>query len=339
MNIYNLFTSKTKKIKDTNGNIKPNSIASLEKVELGGMKQSILIRGHDQNNPILLFLHGGPGSSEMIFARGFQSKIEEHFIVVNWDQRGSGKSYSRKIPKDSMNVNQFISDAYELVELLKKRYNKEKIYIIGHSWGTVIGLKLAKNYPDLFYAYIGMGQLVNIIDNEKISFQFTLEEAKKRGDEKAIKKLENLNPPYKENPMECTKQRTLLTKYDGGIMHNKPRLKPILKKAIKANEYSLRDYIRFFSGMLFSIKIMWSELIELNFFEEITEIKIPIYIISGRYDYQVPFELAKKLFDQIEAPLKKFVWFENSAHCPNFEEPDKFDELLISQILPETIGN
>ena len=166
---FSLFYTKTPKIKDSYGNIKQDSITSLEKITLGGIKQTILIRGHDTKSPILLFLHGGPGFPEMDIAYKFQRKLEEHFIVVNWDQRGAGKSFSKKIPRESMTIEQFISDAHELIRFLRERFDKEKIYLVGHSWGTTLGLLLTQRYPELFFAYVGIGQVVNALESEQIS--------------------------------------------------------------------------------------------------------------------------------------------------------------------------
>ncbi|MFW9939384.1 MAG: alpha/beta fold hydrolase, partial [Candidatus Thorarchaeota archaeon] len=193
-NFFRLFHSKTAPILNEDGTEKPNSIASMEFVKLGEIDQWILIRSHNLDNPLLLLLHGGPGSADSPLAYKFQSELEEHFIVVNYDQRGAGKSYSKKIPKESMNVEQFVSDTYNLINLLKKRFNKEKIYLVGHSWGSMLGTLLVQRYPELFYAYIGVGQVVNIIDNEIFSFQFTFKEAKKRDNKRAIKQLEKIRP-------------------------------------------------------------------------------------------------------------------------------------------------
>ena len=145
------FYSETPPILGENGNTKPNSITSMEFVEIGGIQQWIMIRGHDLNNPLLLLLHGGPGSAESPLAYKFQRDLEKSFIVVNWDQRGGGKSYFKKIPIESMNIEQFITDTHDLIQMLKKRFDKEKIYLVGHSWGSMLGTLVVQRYPELFY--------------------------------------------------------------------------------------------------------------------------------------------------------------------------------------------
>ena len=337
MSIFRLFYSKTPKIKDTNGKVLPNSITSLEKVKIGDINQYLLIRGHDVNNPVLLFLHGGPGSPEMGIANLFQRRAEEFFTIVHWDQRGAGKSYSKKITEETLNIEQFISDTHELIHLLRKRFNKEKIYLLGHSWGTVLGILVVQRYPELFHAYIGMGQVINIIENEKISFQYTLDAAKKAGNKKVINKLESLEPPYVGDLKALRFQRKWLAKY-GGALHNEKSIMAVMKKMLVSPEYSLKDLPKFIKGMIKSLKVMWGQLTEINFLEQVPELKIPIFFFVGRYDYQVPFELVEIFYKKLKAPKKFLIWFENSGHFPNFEEPDKFQEALISEVLQEIRG-
>ncbi|MHA1256657.1 MAG: alpha/beta fold hydrolase [Promethearchaeota archaeon] len=333
-----MFYSRTPKIKDINGKIKENSVASLEKVKIGKIDQWIIIRGHDKGNPILLFLHGGPGSIEGPFAYKFQRDLEEHFIIVNWDQRGAGKSYSRKIPKDSMTIEQFILDAHELIQLLLNRFNQEKLYLVGHSWGSILGTLVVSRYPELIQAYVGIGQVVNILDNEKVSYRYTIEQAKERGNEKALKQLKKLEP-YPEKDINDTKalrkQRKWLLKFNG-VMHNESGWWPHLKIALGSPEYSLKDMIKSIGGLKLSLKTLWSQLFEIDFPKQIPELKVPVYICMGRFDYNTPFELARKYFNQLQAPKKEFIWFENSAHMLNTEESEKFNDFLINTVLKET---
>ena len=333
-----LFSSKTPQIKDSEGNVKPNSIASLEKVQLGGLDQWIIIRSHDITNPILLFLHGGPGSVEGPLAYKFESELEKYFVFVNWDQRGAGKSYSKKIPKESMNIEQFISDTVELINILRSKFNQKKIFIVGHSWGSILGLSIVQRYPELFYAYIGIGQVVNIRENEKISYQFVYEEAKKIGNKKALKQLEKIQPYTGENIKSLKIQRKWLAKF-GGFMHGEKSMWPLIKIGLFSPEYSIKDMFKFYKGINFSTEKLWVDMFKINFFNQVPEIKVPVYFCVGKYDYNTPFELVERYYEQLQVPKKKLIWFEKSAHNPNFEEPQKFDELLINQVLTETYKN
>ncbi|NHJ48696.1 MAG: alpha/beta hydrolase [Asgard group archaeon] len=326
-----LLKGKTPKIKDSDGKVKSKSIASLEQVLLGGIKQWLLIRGHNKDNPLLLFLHGGPGSAEMAFSYKYGRNIEKQLTVVHWDQRGAGKSFSRKIPKETVNIEQFVSDAHELIVYLLKRFNKKKIILMGHSWGTILGTLLSQRYPELIQVFIGISQVVNTELNEKISHKFTLDEATKEENKKAIKQLEKLQPPYSDKKIrQLITQRKWLNYY-GGAIYGQKKSWYLIKQIFGAPEYTVRDYIKFTRGTLFSITNMWNELTEtIDFFEDATEWKIPVFFIVGRYDYNAPFELAEKYFQLIKAPKKKFFWFENSAHSPNYLEPEKFEKVVFS---------
>ena len=329
----------------------PDSIISLERIILGDINQWISIRGKNIANPILLYLHGGPGTPVMPLFRHFQAPLEEHFIVVQWEQRGAGKSFSWKIPKESITIEHFISDLYELIWILLKRFNKEKIYLMGHSWGSVLGTYMVQRYPELFYAYIGVGQASDTIETEKIMYQFALDKSKETNNKKAIKKLEKiglpfdgLQPPYnnfyKGGYQAKMGVYSIVAKY-GGIIYNARDTKSILRLFLKyfpltKPEYSLFDLLKIIQGNIFSTKIMMKELLTVNLFKQVPELKVPVYILMGRHDYNWSAELAKKYFDALTAPKKEFIWFEKSAHAPNGEEPGKFNKILIEKVLRET---
>ena len=339
MKILRMFYSKTPKIKDKTGKVIPESITSLEKISLGALKQRILIRGENTKNPILLFLHGGPGSTEMPMSHKFDRDLEKRFICVHWDQRGAGKSFSMKTHKSSMNVQQFISDGIELVNKLKQRFNQEKIFLVGHSWGSVLGMNLIHNYPEHFHAYIGIGQVVNMIESEKISYEYVLKRAKQQNNKKAVKQLEKIKDKNVWNLRYSQIQRKWLTKF-GGWYYKATNSWVILKYLFISPEYSIIDAIKFFIGVIFSLSNMWRRIIEtVNFVDKIQEIKIPVYFIVGKHDYNTPFELVEKFYNNLKAPKKELIWFEESAHSPNYEEPEKYKDLLINKILPEILIN
>jgi pimeloyl-ACP methyl ester carboxylesterase len=326
-------------IKDQQGRFFQGSIASLEKVNLGGKEQWILIRGKDITKPVILFLHGGPGISEMGLLRKYTPELEKHFLVVNWDQRGTGKSYAALNPNSAMTINQFVSDVCELTEMLCHRFNQKKIYVVGHSWGSVIGILAVQKNPDLYYAYIGIGQVANMLRNEQVSYEWTLEQAKKANDEGTVKKLNDIGiPPYSGDwQKKLMKQRKYLGKYGGEVYGNSNGVFPlIISSLISATEYNLLDKVNFFRGLFSSIRLLWSELITVNLQEQAPSLKVPIFFLLGKHDFEVPFMLAEKYFEKLEAPRKELIWFESSAHYPNIEENEKFNDLMINNILPAT---
>jgi len=287
----------------------------------------------------MLFLHGGPGAPLFTYARdvGVKAKLEQHFVMVYWEQRGTGKSYSPSIPVESMRLEQFISDTRELVEKLKQRFNKEKIFLLGRSWGSLIGILCAQRYPGLFYAYIGNGQIVHPLINDKISYEYTLETAVRIGNDKAIEDLKAIGPPpytYKELAI----QRRWLTKFDKESMKQKkgdeyPGLSS-RKRLLSTPEYSLIDIIIMGLDPYFSTKHLWDEeFYNINLFEQVSSLDVPVYFLAGRYDFFTPSEIVEQYFNILTAPKgKKLIWFENSGHEPEIEEPEKFKDILVNEI-------
>jgi pimeloyl-ACP methyl ester carboxylesterase len=174
-----------------------NRITSLERVPIGGIGQWIEVRGENVNNPILLWIHGGPGVAFIPLAGAFQAPLEQHFTVVQWDQRGAGKTYAsndKELQRRTMNIPQMEEDTLEVVNYLRNRFHREKIFVLGHSWGSVLGLWLAHEHPELIYAYIGVGQLVNAQQNREVMYRDVLAAARERRNQNAIKDLESVAP-------------------------------------------------------------------------------------------------------------------------------------------------
>lgn len=304
------------------------AIDSKETVILGGAAQNIRIRSTDPALPVVLFLHGGPGVCERHQVLNYQSGLAETATLVCWDQRGSGLSYDRHLDPETMTVSRMVDDAAELVDLLKNRFGKEKILVVGHSWGTLLGTLLAHRYPDGIRAYIGMGQYVDGDENEAISYRFVYDEALRRGDKKAVRALEKIGAPVKghyKSLDDLMVQRNLMTKYGGGTFGKKDSLmKSLVIPLLKTPEYSLRDIKKYRDGAFFSLKTLWEEVVDVNFFQEVRALPMPVYLTEGRHDQNTPIPIAQRWFDALEAPKKEWIWFERSAHTPMIEEPEKW---------------
>ncbi|BFH63968.1 alpha/beta fold hydrolase [Paenibacillus azoreducens] len=303
------------------------SVARLEKIRIGGADQWLLMRGKSTRLPVLLWLHGGPGTAQIGFAPYFQRELEQHFVVVNWDQRGAGLSYRRGLPSGAMNLEQFITDAREVTEYLRDKFKQNKIYIVGHSWGSILGVKLAERFPELYRAYIGVGQVVHMVEGERISYRYTQRKAQEEGNAKALRELNELGEDSFYDHRKMTVQRKWLDVY-GGVTYLQPMDKVIVPRMFRSSEYNLLDMLRFLRGARFSLQQMWTEVCGINL-EGVTRLQIPVHICMGRHDYNTPFELAEKFFHNLQAPVKTWEWFEQSAHFPNFEEPDRFNKHLI----------
>lgn len=314
------------------------SIAMLDKVNLGGVEQSICIRGRNIENPILLFLHGGPGDAMLPVMTAVNKELENDFIVVNWEQRGTGKSYYAFKESDEISIDTFVSDAYELTKLLLKQFSKEKMYIMGNSWGTAIGTKVVQEYPKYYYAYVGIGQVVNMKENERLSYEYTLNQAISRNDKKAEKQLKGMQQNYYDRPdwmKWLLVQRKYLVEY-GGAIYGQSSYKCLERYFISSPEYSLLDIINRVRGSKQSLEKLWLKLLEVNFFETAIEFEIPVYLLEGKHDFNAPSILAQRYYEKIQAPKKELIWFENSAHFPQWEEPEKFYAVLKDKIIKET---
>lgn len=310
-------------------------VDSLEKLKIGGVEQTILIKGESSQNPILLLLHGGPGFPEMPFFRTHNSILEKYFTVVNWDQRGAGLSYSPNIPKESMNVDQFVTDAHELISALKTRFKKDKVFLLGHSWGSLLGVKLIQKYPQDFMAYVGVGQLVNGMDNERVALDFTLEKAIRDKNEKAINVLKTLKKRYPQKNQQAVKDLGVLREwlaYYGGVIYGEKNYSNLFK-SVTAKENELYNDVPYAAAEEFSLNNLWGEIIEIDFIKTAPKLDVPVYFFTGRHDYNTSFELTNKYYKVLKAPHKEIIWFENSAHMMPFEEPAKFNDLMINKVL------
>jgi pimeloyl-ACP methyl ester carboxylesterase len=272
--------------------------------------------------------------------RIYQGKLEKNFIVVHWDQRGTGKSFSRAIPRETMTIKRFVDDAYELVHYLRREFKKDKILLVGHSWGSALGLILAKEHPELFYAFVGSGQLVAPQDGEQVGYHYVLE--KGREHKVAMKQLVAINHPESYLTIDpegnwfskLIIQKKWLLRFGGELYHRSNLLLLFNFQTIFAPEYAWMDLIRFFFGSVFSLKTMWPEVMRLNFFKSIPRVDIPVFFFEGRHDYNQPASLLQKYYMDLQAPSKELVWFEESAHHPMYEEPEKYTRCLVEKVLP-----
>ena len=297
-----------------------------EKIQLGGVMQSIRIRSTDPNLPVLLFLHGGPGVCDRHWVLGDQSGLAEVATMVCWDQRGAGLSYDKKASLAVMTVSRMVEDAAELVEYLCKRFDKEKVIVVGHSWGSLLGTLLVHRHPEHIAAYIGMGQYVEGDRNEQISYDFVMNVAKERGDKKALADLERIGAPvngHYRSIADLQVQRDYMTKYGGGgYKESGSLITSLVIPLILTPEYRLWDLIGYTNGAYASLDALWDEVVDADLISEVKSLAVPVYLTEGRHDQNTPPVLAQEWFDNLEAPYKEWIWFEESAHSPIKEEPE-----------------
>lgn len=333
-----ILKARTPAFQDARGNILSNSIAEMQMVPLGNTRQSVIIRGEDRNSPVLLLIHGGPGSAETPLFRHYNAALEKDFIVVYWDQRACGKSYTRRDAEAPLSVQMFVQDCCDLAQYLKEYLGKEKIYLLAHSWGTLIGLLAAYQHPELFYAYVGTGQVSNMPESELESYRFALSAAREQKNEKAVRQLEAIGEPrngtYSCGISGTRTQRKWLTHF-GGAVYSSKGIGGFIRKFLTAPEYSFADIIRFFKSLNAPARnnLSQEEFLKTNLMDTIRKMDVPVYFFLGRHDHQVVSTVAEKFFRTIQAPEKELVWFEYSAHSACFEEPDKFNRLMTEMVL------
>lgn len=314
-----------------------DGIAVLEKVRIGGSDQWVLERSEDTGNPVVLFLHGGPGTSQLTSNRRDTRDLERFFTVVNWDQRGAGKSYAAIGDPDRMNIGQFVADTRELTLYLLKKFRQHRLVLVGHSWGTVIGALAVSRYPGLYSCYVGIGQVGNMAEGEAESYRWTLAQARKRGNRRAIETLVAMGPPpYRGDWQKKTiKQRSYLARFGGEAYRNQfGAAGRVVSGLLFSPEYTLADRLNVVRGIGGSMRLLWPELLHIDLFESVPEIKVPVFLMEGRHDHESPSEIAERYFSALRAPAKDLIWFDRSAHLPNAEERDLFNKIMVEKVLP-----
>jgi pimeloyl-ACP methyl ester carboxylesterase len=322
---------KTSPFVDSDGQVIPGSIAEAEFVRLGGLEQWVIIRGESVKNPVLFVLHGGPGFSDTTFLRYYTPELEKAFTVVYWDQRGTGRSYHASIPRSSMTVEQFIADLDELVELVCKRLAKQKGVLLGHSWGSALGVLYAARFPARVAAYVGVAQMGDWPASELASYAKAVAEAERQGNRAVLKKLRAIGPP----PHDADRlfiERRCAEQLRGGL---RPKaLWNMARMLIGAPETSLCDLRATMRAFRFSIESMWPEVSHLNLMDAVPALEVPVVMMLGRNDPWIPPEISVAYFDALQARSKQLVWFEHSGHEPFVDEPSKFVTLMLELVRP-----
>jgi pimeloyl-ACP methyl ester carboxylesterase len=311
----------------------PNGIYAVDEIELNNTHQWIYIRSAQKHNPVLLWLDGGPGGSELGWVEYYNKALENHFIVVNWDQRGTAKSFGAVEDYSTIKVQDYVDDVIAMSKYLAKRFGEEKIFLIGHSWGTIIGILAAQQRPDLFHAYVGVAQQVNSAENDSISYDIVMEGARRNGDDSVVEKLkENGYPPYTVE--ERGKYMYLLRRIYWYMPRGDDMGETDGLRLFRAREHNLLDRINIIRGLYAALDYVYPQLAQLDFIATASELQLPVYFMIGRYDYACVQSIAERYFHTLEAPKKELVWFERSGHNPCYEEADKFNHVMIEHVLP-----
>jgi pimeloyl-ACP methyl ester carboxylesterase len=312
------------------GAVMDGSIAEAVTMRLGGLDQWVLIRGRNRDNPLLVILHGGPGSPETGFLRAYNAELEDAFTVVYWDQRGAGRSYAPTIPPASMTLEQVIADLDQLISSLLTRFSASKVALLGHSFGTLLGINYAHRYPDKVSVYVAVSQIANMAASEAAGLAFAIDQAERRHNTRALRQLRRLGPMPLD--MRATGvQRRWLTAF-GGVLGPGHSVVRMIWRSLTAPDSSILDLVRLARGSPFSLRTLWPDLSSANPMQDIVTLATPVFFCVGRHDRVVAAELSARYFELIKAPLKQLIWFEESGHMAPFEEPARFNALMVEEV-------
>lgn len=329
-----LSSGNPKQFLDKNGNKLKNSISGKIFLDINGSKQGMFIKGKNLDNPIILYLHGG--MPDYFLTEKYPTQLEDNFTIVWWEQRNCGISYNSQSARNKTTIEQLVDDTFVLTKYLLKRFNKQKIYLMGHSGGTFLGVYVIDNAPELYQAYIGIAQMSDQLLSEKLAYDYMLNKYREMNNQKMIQQFEGYNFNDKRNiPEEYLMIRDNAMHELGigtmRIMRNV--VTDLFLPSLFFSEYSITEKYHLWAGKSKSgISQNWTTMSQTNLIETNNNFKVPIYFFHGLYDYTCSYELAKKYFDKIKAPIKGFYTFDQSAHSPLFEEPEKMNRILNNDV-------
>ncbi|MCR4712337.1 MAG: alpha/beta hydrolase [Clostridia bacterium] len=326
-----------------------NSIFLKENVLLNDLLQAIQIKGQDIDNPLLLMIHGGPGCAETGISASYQAPWEERYTVVNWDQRyvGATALLSGTNPEGDFTLDDIVEDAHQLCLYLLDRFRKEKLVVLGHSWGSIVGSLLTSRYPELFYGFIGWGQVVNMVKNEQVSIAHTRELAEQTGDDETIRNLDALMPyPDVHDPLETMMKKIIAStaiKYAYGYgsvrFPNVESFSAHLVELAKANPDYPDEAIAYMDNALAYAVIFTRDVFTYDLLKQAPVFTIPVLFVFGDNDWQTPFPLGEEYLNLLQAPYKSFHLIANSGHSTTLDNPDDFADYLVHTAYEALLGS
>ena len=340
--ILNAIPASTPPILDASGQSVPGSIAELTAVTLGGKEQTIMVRGHSADLPVLLYLSGGPGQSDLPYSRVLFADLTQDFIVISWDQRGTGKSYPALYPTENVTLSQAVADTIELTDYLRERFDEEKIYLMGESWGSTLGVLAVQQRPDLYHAWIGSGQMVSQRETDRQLYHDVLDLAARTNNTALTEQMLAFGePPYADTPYP---NAVVMGYYDAlGQPYTPPQ--DYIDRGTAANvgpwgvlgsEYNLVEKVNVMRGLLDMFTLMYPQLQEVDFRQDVPRLDVPVYILDGAAELPARRDLALAWYDQLDAPIKRIYTFDDAGHSVAFEQFSALHQILTETILPET---
>lgn len=323
--------------KDGKGKLLTGSISEKLHIKINGAEQGMFLKGRDHTKPVLLFLHGGPGMPNAWINRKYRNVLEDDFLVCYWEQRGAGLSYRSDTPPETVTTEQLISDAIAVTNYLRQRFAQEKIYLLGHSYGSFIGIQASARAPELYKAYIGVAQISRQFESEKRAYEYMMEYFTKAGNQRMLRRLEKFPVARMDsfpNAYRALRDQAMHSAGIGTTHNMKSVLSGIFMPVNLNREYTLREKMQIWRGKWSACSTnLWNTMVETDVTQKIEKLAVPVYLIHGRHDYTVAYPLTKAYFEKLQAPMKGFYTFEQSAHSPFIEEPEKMQNILQEDVL------
>ncbi len=331
--------ANTASIRDADGDRLERSIAELIRVDIGGHDLAMMIRGSDTDNPVLLYLAGGPGGSELGAMRNHLSELERNFVVVTWDQRGTGKSYTEIEPTATLTFDNALADTIEVTEYLRTRFGEDSIYLLGQSYGTFLGVRVVQQHPELYTAFIGAGQMVSARETDRIFYADTLTWARDTGDDGLVDTLTRLGPPPYDTLLDL--EATLAHEHEvypydhstnaegeGGFSEN-----------FLVPEYTLVEQVHLLGGFLDTFNFIYPQIQDIDLRTDAVSVDVPVFFVQGAHEADGRAEPFAEWYSMLTAPSKDLVVFDTSGHRPLFEQPDVFVSYMVDTVLAETTAS
>ena len=312
------------------------SVAELTRVEVGGHDLNMMIRGDSVDKPVLLFLAGGPGGTELGAMRRHGQALERDFVVATFDQRGTGKSYDDLDPTSTLTLDGAVSDTIGVTNYLRERFHQDKIYVVGQSWGTILGVLAVRQHPELYRAYIGTGQMVDPQETDRVFYRDTLAWARRTNNTGLVAKLTASGPPPYTDMLD----------YEAALT-NDPEVYPYdhsgnsegaggFSENIFVEEYSLMEQLHNLAAFLDVFTVLYPQLQDVDFRTDAAELEVPVYLVQGRHEAPGRAGPAEEWFGMLDAPRKQLIVLGTSGHRPPFEQPERFHQVMTKTVLPKT---
>jgi pimeloyl-ACP methyl ester carboxylesterase len=326
-------------LRDAQGVPIPGSISERVTIEIGGVPQGMIIQSTSPANPVLLFVHGGPGMVEFFMEQEYPTGLAQDFTMVWWEQRGAGMSFSADIPPETMTLEQMIADTVEVADYLRDRFGQDRIVLLGHSWGAYLGIQVAAAAPDRFLAYVGMAQIAHQLRSEVMARDQLLAFYRARGHAGMVRRLEAAPVTLEGGTSDAWMRLRDQAMHKAGVGHMRDMrsvISGIFLPMWRVRAYTVAEKINIWRGKVWSRPFFWNDLLRDNLSARLTEFDLPIYFLTGQHDYTANKDLSRAYFDAIDAPVKGFYLFMNSAHSPLFEEPERALAILLTDVIHST---